>query len=31
MSDLNQPCATDVDLLLDNARLRDELEPYIDD
>ena len=31
MSDLHQPCATDVDLLLDNARLRDELEPYIDD
>lgn len=30
MSD-TQPYIDEVDLLLDNARLRDELEPYIDD
>lgn len=31
MSEMGRPFFDEVDLLLDNARLRDELEPYIDD
>lgn len=31
MSDMGRSVLDEVDLLLDNARLRDELEPYIDD
>ena len=31
MSDASQPVIDEVDLMLDNARLRDELEPYRDE
>jgi hypothetical protein len=31
MSETSQPIIDEVDLMLDNARLRDELEPYRDD
>ncbi|TVQ02236.1 MAG: hypothetical protein EA381_03860 [Planctomycetaceae bacterium] len=31
MNEMGRPMFDEVDLLLDNARLRDELEPYIDD
>jgi len=31
MSDMGRSVLDEVDLMLDNARLRDELEPYIDD
>lgn len=31
MSDSCRPTIDEVDMLLDNARLRDELEPYVDD
>ena len=31
MSDASQPIIDEVDLMLDNARLRDELEPYRDE
>jgi hypothetical protein len=31
MSEMGRSVADEVDLMMDNARLRDELEPYIDD
>ncbi len=31
MSDSSRSVVDEVELLLDNARLRDELEPYVDE